>query len=147
VAPQLPGLGGDVWKDYAASIEKILLALNVEFDADLRRTYLSGFSFGANGVFEIGDRQQGKWAALWPVDAPRPFRHDSRRPPVWLWYGTDTQLVNEETAKGLLEVRPEENCPSGDKLVSKTGKGHVPTAIRAYKDSRVYRWLSERKCL
>jgi predicted peptidase len=144
VAPQLPGLGGDVWEDYAANLEKILLALQVEFDADLRRTYLSGFSYGANGVFDIGDRQQGRWAALWPVDATRIFRQDSRRPPVWLWYGTDTQVMNDENAMGLLEVGSKDKCPTGDKLVSRTGKGHVPTAISAYKDSRVYRWLSQR---
>jgi hypothetical protein len=147
VAPQLPGRGGDVWKDYAVSVKEILLALNEEFNADLRRTYLSGFSYGANGVFEITDLQEGQWAALWPVDAPRPFRQDSRRPSVWLWYGTDTQPGNEETASGFIAVRPEEKYPMGDKLVSKTGKGHVPTAIQAYKDSRVYRWLSEKACL
>jgi hypothetical protein len=59
VAPQLPGRGGDVWKDYAVSVKEILLALNEEFNADLRRTYLSGFSYGANGVFEITDLQEG----------------------------------------------------------------------------------------
>jgi predicted esterase len=142
--PQLPGLGGDVWKDYAASLDEILSAVKAEFNADLQHAYLSGFSYGANGVLDISDRQDGRWAALWPVDATRPFKQNPKRPPVWLWYGTDTRLNNEETSEGLLEVDPTETCPSGDKIVSNTWKGHVSTAIHAYQDRRVYMWLSRR---
>jgi hypothetical protein len=142
LVPQLPGPGGDVWKDYAASLDEILSAAKAEFNADLYHAYLSGFSYGANGVLDIGDRQGERWAALWPVDATRPFAQNPKRPPIWLWYGTDTRDDNEETSEGFLEIDATETCPNGDKIVSKTGKGHVSTAVRAYGDRRVYTWLS-----
>jgi hypothetical protein len=142
--PQLPGPGGDVWIDYAACLDEILSAANAEFNADLHHAYLSGFSYGANGVLDIGDRQEGRWAALWPVDATRPFEQNPKRPPVWLWYGRDTRDENEETSEGLLEIDPTEICPNADKIVSKTGRGHVSTAVSAYQDRRVYMWLSRR---
>jgi hypothetical protein len=144
LVPQLPGLGGDVWKDYAAGLDEILSAAKAEFNADLHHAYLTGFSYGANGVLDIGDRQEGRWAALWPVDATRPFGQNLKRPPIWLCYGSETRLENEVTSEGFLEIDPSETCPNGDKIVSNSGKKHVSTATYAYQDRRVYMWLSRR---
>jgi predicted esterase len=140
--PQLPDHGGDRWVDYAASLDEILSGAMAEFNADLHHAYLSGFSDGANGVLDIGDRQATRWAALWPVDATRPFEQNPKRPPTWLWYGTDTRDDNRKTSEGFVKIDPKDACPNSDKIVTETGKEHVSTAIRAYGDRRVYRWLS-----
>ena len=78
LAPQMP-VCGDLWINYADEVKA--LALSVP-NTDPSRCYLTGFSFGANGVFDLLLAQPDVWAAAWAVD---PTRVPVRDPGVPLW--------------------------------------------------------------
>jgi len=74
VAPQLL-IGGDLWGRYADVLRQIVSEVRSEHGGDPWRLYLTGFSFGANGVFDLGAAQADLWAAkAWTTSArpPRP---------------------------------------------------------------------------
>ncbi len=85
VGPQLP-VRGDLWNRYADTVRQIVLDEAKRFACDLRRLYLTGFSFGRNGVFDLSLAQTGTWAALWPVDLTR-VPTKSITIPIWLSLG------------------------------------------------------------
>lgn len=115
VAPQLPTAGNN-WNTESAAIRQIVTAVQTEFRGNPDRTYLTGFSFGGNGVFDIGIAQPSLWAALWPVDPTRPPKTRLQRP-LWLSLGeisrrqrtAFTQLMRDDR-----EVRPQNQISNGD---------------------------------
>ena len=70
VAPQLP-LRGDYWHRYAEAVWEMAFDAARRFDGDRRALCLTGFSFGGNGVFDLGAARPEAWAALWSVDPTR----------------------------------------------------------------------------
>jgi predicted peptidase len=90
VAPQLP-VRGDLWNRYPETVRQIVLDEAKRFACDLRRLYLTGFSFGGNGVFDLTFAQTGTWAALWAVDPTR-VPTKSITIPIWLSLGEISRL-------------------------------------------------------
>ena len=70
VAPQLPH-GGDHWNRYSVTVREILLDVRARFGGDPRRTYVTGFGYGANGALDMARLQPDLWAAIWAVDPTR----------------------------------------------------------------------------
>jgi poly(3-hydroxybutyrate) depolymerase len=63
VAPQLPA-AGDNWYEKADSVRQLMTEIQREYTGDPDRTYLTGFSFGGNGVFDLAATQADLWAAF-----------------------------------------------------------------------------------
>jgi predicted peptidase len=63
VAPQLP-VRGDLWNRCADTVRQIVLDEAKKFACDLRRLYLTGFSFGGNGVFDLAFAQTRNMGGL-----------------------------------------------------------------------------------
>lgn len=138
IAPQLP-TRGDVWALYKDEASVIVDRLNERHALDRHRLYLTGFSFGGNGVFDLAAEAPGMWAALWPVDPTRPPETDPDLP-VWLSSGEISRRMQDAFIEALgLEPAKEEK--SGDKCWFDYGVSHVETARRAYADDRIYAWL------
>ena len=138
VAPQLL-IGGDLWPRYADVLRQIVSEVRSDHGGDSSRLYLTGFSFGANGVFELGAAQPDLWAALWAVDPTRaPTRRMKR--PVWLSFGDVSRVRKEAFVKGL-RLHPYGDDPAGDCVWLDEGLDHVGTATSAYADERIYDWL------
>jgi hypothetical protein len=138
VAPQLP-VRGDLWNRYADTVCQIVLDEAKRFACDLLHLYLTGFSFGGNGVFDLSFAQTGTWAALWPVDPTRV----PTKPiiiPIWLSLGEISRLQARSFIRAL-GLESAETTPSADRVWSDAGEDHVGTATQAYNDERVYRWL------
>src|SRR5699024_234725 len=93
---------------------------------DPTRTYLTGFSFGGNGVFDLALAQPGLWAALWPVDPTRPPPQDPLRP-VWLSIGEAARPGRNLFARAL-NLQPAGALPQGDRLYLDEGQDHVGSA-------------------
>ncbi|MFL6513443.1 MAG: hypothetical protein ACJ8M1_00290 [Chthoniobacterales bacterium] len=142
VAPQMPARG-DIWIDYGKELADLVRQLQRHADADRRRTYLTGFSFGGNGVFDIALHKPELWAALWAVD---PTRVPPRRPaqPVWLSFGEIARRYKDELINAL-SLQPAASANTGDYLFEDTGLDHVGSARLAYGDPRPYAWLRS-KC-
>jgi dienelactone hydrolase len=140
VAPRLP-TRGDVWHRYADAVRTIVEAVRDEHRADRDRLYLTGFSFGGNGVFDLALLQPHLWAALWAVDPTRVPARDPGRP-VWLSMGEVSRRGAQRFIDALDLEPPDEN---GERVFLDEGEDHVGTATRAYRDGRIYSWLLARR--
>jgi poly(3-hydroxybutyrate) depolymerase len=137
-APQLP-LAGDHWLREAESVRSLVHTLHTEHGGDPARTYLTGFSFGGNGVIDLALAQPELWAALWPVDPTRVPRRDPQKP-VWLSVGHVARHATDEFARSMHLQPPAEHEP-GDRVYLDQGEDHVGSARLAYADERIYAWL------
>ena len=141
-APQLP-MRGDHWRSYAGEVSEILQELLSLYPVDRDRLYLTGFSFGGNGVFDLALEQPGRWAALWPVDPTRVPAEDPGLP-VWLSLGQ----ASRGRAQGYirrLSLEPAGEGEPGERVYLDEGLNHEHTARKAYRDGRIYRWLLSNK--
>jgi predicted peptidase len=142
VAAQLP-TRGDVWYRFADAVQEIVRQVRARHRADPEQTFLTGFSFGGNGVFDLALAQRECWAALWPVDPTRVPRADPERP-VWLSSGA----VSRRDAHAFirrLHLGPLHDVELGDRVYVDQGQDHVGTARLAYQDARIYRWLLSKR--
>jgi len=139
VAPQLPR-AGDYWHRHADEVRRIVEDARAEHGGDAARTYLTGFSFGGNGVLDLALAQPDLWAALWAVDPTRVPREEIRRP-VWLSFGAVARRGRDAFVRALALSPAEGDAPAGDRLYLDEGEDHVGAATRAYRDDRIYRWL------
>jgi hypothetical protein len=139
VAPQLRAPGGDVWRYQADVVQDIVRWVQTAYNGDPRQTYLTGFSFGGNGVFDLALAQRDMWAALWPVDPTRVPPTPLPRP-VWLALG-EVSRSRQEAFIRVLRLQSAIDHPDGDSLYLDRGLDHVQTARAAYQDEQVYTWL------
>ena len=58
IAPQLPAFGGDVWNSRADQVKAIARSTADKYQGNPSQIYLTGFSYGGNGVLDIGFRQR-----------------------------------------------------------------------------------------
>lgn len=137
VAPQLP-TPGDIWRRYADVVQGRVEQVRDEHGGDPARTYLTGFSFGGNGVFDLALAQPGFWAALWPVDPTR-VPADDPGLPVWMSSG-EVSRRGEGRFIERLDLGSAVD-PPGDRVYLDQGMDHVGTATLAYQDERIYSWL------
>ncbi|KAI1712525.1 hypothetical protein DdX_09617 [Ditylenchus destructor] len=138
VVPQLP-ISGDDWHLYAGSVKDIVKHVQCEHGGDPKRTYLTGFSYGGNGVFDLGIKQSDFWAALWSVDPVR-MPKEEVKPPTWLSIGEivrpSTDAYIQQVCLNLLDEEL-----GGDRYYLDEGQNHGGCAYMAYKDERIYDWL------
>jgi predicted peptidase len=139
VAPQVP-TRGDIWYEHAASVGSLVRHIQVEHQVDPARTYLSGFSFGANGVFDLALRQPEMWAALWAVDPTR-IPSGELAQPLWLSFGEIARHRKEQFVD-LLKLVPDEQS---ERVCVDDGSDHVGAATNAFRDPFIYRWLLARR--
>jgi hypothetical protein len=140
VAPQLP-TRGDLWFRYADAVLELVERVQAFHRGDPDRTYLTGFSFGGNGVFDLA--QEGLWAALWPVDPTRVPEQDSGLP-IWLSSGELSRRRNDEFVDQL-GLQPFSDDLDPDRVILDYDRDHVGTARAAYQDERIYQWLLRRR--
>ena len=143
VAPQLPR-SGDLWYEQTERVAALVRETEIRYATDPAHRYLTGFSFGGNGVFDLGRRQAGFWAALWAVDPPRRPEPDLT-PPLWLSLGSSARPAAAQTVSVLRSAAladDADDAPAGATRVHlDQGEDHVGSARRAYADVRIYRWL------
>jgi predicted peptidase len=138
IAPQLP-LRGDLWRRYAGAVQDIVETTQRREGGDPRRTYLTGFSYGANGVFDLARVQATVWAALWAVDPTRVPQGELQQP-VWLSFGAAARFRKNTFIRTLaLETLDEIN--KTQRVYTDDGADNVTAATEAYRDDRIYEWL------
>jgi hypothetical protein len=140
VAPQLP-FCGDAWLHFADAVRDIVTSVQAEHGADPKRSYLTGFSFGGNGVFDLGRAQPDLWAALWAVD---PTRAPTDLPrPLWLSVGVCARRRLPELVRNLA-LEPNTGVDN-DRVYVDRGEDHVGSATAAYGSEEPYAWLLHRE--
>jgi predicted peptidase len=134
LAPQLPH-AGDIWRRYADDVRDVVSGVCARHAVDNARMYLTGFSYGGNGVFDLALAQPDLWAALWPADPTRVPRQVPPQP-LWLSAGDVARAQKREFVQAL--VLGERDTRS---IWFDDGADHVGSARAAYGDERIYRWL------
>ncbi|MFP4164655.1 MAG: hypothetical protein ACLFQB_12250 [Chitinispirillaceae bacterium] len=141
-APQLR-TRGDIWERFADDVLEIKSEVTQTFQIDSSKSYLTGFSFGGNGVFDLGIRQPDTWAALWAVDPTRVPRQKINKP-IWLSSGSASRHKGQSFMKTLdLHVLENSEVPS-ERVYLDRKLDHVGTAAQAYGDDRIYQWLLQK---
>jgi predicted peptidase len=138
IAPQLP-TRGDVWHRYADHLTSVLDQVAAQYPLDRKRLYLTGFSYGGNGVFDLAEQQPQQWAALWPVDPTR-VPHPALTAPIWLCLG-EIARCRKRAYIDTLGLQPAYPNTTGDAVYDDRGADHVGSARLAYSDPQIYRWL------
>ena len=133
LAPQLPR-AGDIWRRYADDLRDAVRDVCARHAVDNARMYLSGFSYGGNGVFDLGIAQSDVWTALWAVDPTRVPRQAPPQP-LWLSAGEVARVQEREFVRALSFGEHDTRIWADD------GENHVGSARAAYGDERTYRWL------
>lgn len=141
VAPQLPVPGGDIWSRYAPAVQQLIKAVQAQYHGDPRRTYLTGFSFGGNGVLDIALAQSNFWAALWAVDLTR----ISALPERLIWLCLRQRHPRTHDFISGLKLLSAETDLQGNRVYTISGRDHVDAATSAYRDRRIYDWLLEKR--
>lgn len=134
LAPQLPRPGDD-WYRFGAHVGELVEQVRGKYRVDGRRMYLTGFSFGGNGVFDLAEGAH-PWAALWAVDPTRVPSHEIDAP-VWVSFG---EVARRRKPEFIRALRLREDEP-GDRIYTDTGDDHVGSARKAYMDRAPYEWL------
>ena len=137
VAPQLP-CSADAWCLYASAIEEIVEHEAMRHECDPSKIFLTGFSIGANGLFELANAQRRLWRGLWPVDPTRVANLESACP-MWLSIGPLSRPYSKEWIRKL-ELKPS-GRRNARRVWEDNGLDHALTARRAYEGNRVYDWL------
>jgi predicted peptidase len=140
IAPQMP-VRGDTWLDYADHVRQIVSHVCERHAGDRKRLYLTGFSFGGNGVFDLSLHQSGQWAALWAVDPTRVPAHDPGCP-VWLTVGAIVRPRKDDFIRAL-DLKPFDT--DVERVIADEGADHVGAAALAYQDERIYSWLLSKR--
>lgn len=142
IAPQLPAPGGNVWASKADDVKSLAQEIASTHCGNTKRMYLTGFSFGGNGVLRIGSEQPDVWAALWAVDPTEPPLHKADKP-IWISAGEYSRRYEEEFREKLsVPVWTPDASPSANGVYENTGLSHVETARKGYSRSATYTWLS-----
>jgi acetyl esterase/lipase len=116
---QLPGYWTD--PEMLSMAMAVLDQETTEFHADPERTYLSGLSLGGYGAWELARLYPKRWAAIAISSAgifwsyaperwqqvstlPGEYAHAIGRTPVWLFHGTDDNIVPERESELMFEA-------------------------------------------
>ena len=137
-----------------------LAALNEsvkEFNGDVERLYLAGFSLGAHGVWKIASSHPGKFAALMPV-AGRVIPYGDASPsdspyakvaveisptPVWVFHGAKDDIVPVDFARKIVKAL-EEAGNANVKYTEYADEGHLIFA-KSFAEPGFMEWLSQRR--
>lgn len=141
IAPQLP-VRGDLWYRHSEAVRWLVRHAHEQHGGDPERSYLTGFSFGGNGVFDLALLQPDIWAALWAVDPTRVPPRDPQRP-LWLSIGEIARARQAQFIRAL-SLSPPVADGRATRVILDEGGDHVGSAATAYRDRRIYSWLLAR---
>jgi len=125
-----------------------------EFNGDLERIYLAGFSLGAHGVWKVAGSNPAKFAALMPV-AGRVIPYENGTPsdlpyanvaktigatPVWIFHGAKDDAVPVDFARKIVKAL-EESGNNNARYTEYTDEGHLIFA-KAFAEPGFLEWLA-----
>jgi predicted peptidase len=128
----------DRWTDLATLVA-LVDDIEKRYPVDRSRVYLTGFSMGAGGAWNLADAHPERFAAVAPLAGT--YQPGSRkglaRIPVWAFHGSDdTSTPVGDSERMVNEIR----AAGGDaKLTILTGRGHDIADV--YDGQELYDWF------
>lgn len=115
--------------------------LSKEYNIDLNRVYLSGYSYGARWTYNCAIAYPNLFAGLITIAgasnyiATEKFEHI----PLWIFHSEDDQTVRIEESEKVYEVHPKSTFTK-----FKTG-GHNCNFYRIFSGEEIYSWCLKQK--
>jgi len=143
IAPQCPK--GKSWsKATNQDVVALVKEASEHLPVDPKRIYLTGYSMGGFGTWDILAKEPGLFAAAVPIagggDPAKAgvFKHV----PIWAFHGEKDFIVPVRTTRKMVEALKE----VGGKInyTEYEGAGHLVTR-RIFKDESVHRWMFQQK--
>ena len=134
---------GGTWA--SAGMQEMVMAeidmASAEFHGDRKRTYLSGFSMGGNGVYSVAARWPERFAALIAISGAGPVDDVQRlrRVPLRIFHGAEDERVPVQAARRL--VADLRKVGAAVEYTEYPDTRHGPTAERTYADAALLDWL------
>ena len=143
VSPQCPAQTW--WTDHVRVLEKLLDHIELAYNIDPDRIYVTGLSMGGYGTFALVARNPGRYAATVPVCGGGMY-FDALRlsaTPMWVFHGAADRVVPVEESRRMVEFA---NARNGEhaRLTEYEGVGH-DSWKRAYADEAMWEWLFEQE--
>lgn len=143
VAPQCPS--DWTWERSLAELDALLEELLAKYPIDRSRIYLTGLSMGGFGTWHWAARRPKAFAALVPIcGGTMPLLGFPEKiavlkdVPIWVFHGTDDQVVPIWRSRELVEVL--EQAGSNVKFTQYEGVGHNSWDL-AYNEPELLPWL------
>jgi len=129
-----------------AKVGELLREVEAKYDVDPTRIYLTGFSRGGSGTWQVASAFPKKFAAIWPVAGagiPELGRAWSRLRdlPTFVVWGEDDDLEAAEQAEAIVEMQQKLGVDSRFVLLPEAG--HMDSFREAYRTPEIYEWLLE----
>ncbi len=141
ISPQCPATTEWYYHRTDTLLRKLLDEALVRYPIDRRRIYVTGFSMGGIGAWDLGIRYPNRFAAIAPIASRG---EDSwnvcsmAEVPVWAFHGANDTTVPLSAAQTL--VQRFINCGGEVMLTIYPNVGH-DAWTRAYGNPQLYQWL------
>jgi predicted peptidase len=142
IAPQCPDIG---WRDGKADmVFKIMDDLIANFPIDKKRIYVTGYSMGSFGTFELLAKRPELFAAGVAVAGGTSPKNAAKLKdiPIWAFHGDADDIVKVDSTRNIVEAIMKLNGKI--KYTEIPGAGHG-IASQVYGDKKLHEWLFEQK--
>jgi len=141
IAPQCPA--GESWSgNNSSNVIKVIEILIKNLTVDEKRVYITGYSMGGFGTFDIVAREPKLFAAAVPVaGGGNPSKAGSmKRVPFWIFHGDADTVVNVGQSRKMVEGLKK----AGGKVDYTEIPGGSPgISGQVYQDKKLLEWMFE----
>lgn len=141
IAPQCPT--GEFWSgNNSANVIKVIEMLVKNLPVDEKRIYITGYSMGGYGTFDIVAKEPKLFAAAVPVaGGGNPSTADSmKRVPFWIFHGDADTVVNVEQSRKMVEALKKARGKVDYTEIPGGGHGIIG---QVYQDEKLHEWMFE----
>lgn len=141
LAPQCPD--GAYWSDWMPELEKLILSVVNQHPVDRRRVYLTGYSMGGYGTWELAARRPELFAAVVPICGGGNPEHAEALTtlPIWAVHGDADEAVPVKRSREMIDgIRNAGGHPRYSEL---PGVGHNCWTQTYDPGSEILDWMFE----
>ncbi|WP_172193806.1 GNAT family N-acetyltransferase [Saccharibacillus qingshengii] len=140
VAPQCPL--GAFWNTREDEVLAILNEVTENWNVDPDRVYLTGFSMGAYGVWQLAAHHRERFAAIAPVSGggDPAYARKLADMPTWIFHGEDDKVIRPTESEKIAEAM--RTAGAEVELTLYPGMGH-DCWRKVYANDALYRWFME----
>lgn len=139
ICPQKPEIEA-LWPSFQNSLNRILAAVEDEFDVDPRRRYLTGLSQGGHGTIALARGLRWNFAALAPVcgwASPESLQASASLP-MWAFHGDSDDVIDASWTVAAASWRKRYGTATRVSLYP--GVGH-DSWVQAYQELELPGWF------
>ena len=138
ISPQCPD--ETTWWDHHPTLKALLDEIVADYAVDASRIYLTGFSMGGYGTWDLAARYPELFAAIAPICGGSflDLACALKDVPVWAFHGAEDDVVKLEVGQRMVDAL--RACGGNVRFTVYPGVGHDSWA-QTYDDPELYEWF------